>query len=383
MRLLFACTLACRLLCAAQFENQVIQVESVNAGTPQSGTNPFSATVRNKTDKLITLILDLRADPGLWLHKTQYQFVYLLYANEERIIEAHYDFPHLSALGFLRVRLYFPTVGTNGVTEFNRPFFDQHFAVAADNPAIDYDLAKFRTRETRQFSIYYFPDSLAARDIDRIAVQRDAGFEKVSEVLRVHSDLRIRLFLFPDAESKTKDTGHQGAGWAFGNNVVEIYNDSTRLNPYHETAHILATAIGDPAAVFNEGFATYVSELLGSDALADLGSPGLPCGAAVLAHRKAGKYIPLTKLLTFDDIGPEASQPTISYAEACSLVGYLTGKYGLDKFRQAYSSVGPGAAEQMQKIYGVSLAEIERGWLADLESTAGAPATARPASPRD
>lgn len=195
MRLLIACALGCRLLCAAEFENETLRVESIAVGTPHRGTNPFSANVRNKTDKLITLILDLRADPGLWLHKTQFQFIYLLYPNEQRTIEAHYDFPHLSALGFLRVRLYFPTVGANGFTEFNRPFFDQRFAVAADNPAIDYDLAKFRTRETRHFSIYYFPDSLAARDIDQIAPPRDAGFEKVSEVLGVHRDLRIRLFL--------------------------------------------------------------------------------------------------------------------------------------------------------------------------------------------
>ncbi|MGD0578212.1 MAG: hypothetical protein ABSC08_04725 [Bryobacteraceae bacterium] len=338
--------------------------------------------MRNKSAQIVTLVLDLRADPGLWLHKTQFQFVYLLYPNEERTIQANYDFTHLSALASLRVRLHFPTVGTDGVTNFNRPFFEQRFDIGADTPHIDY-LSRFRTRETRHFVIYYLPNSLAARDIDQIAVRRDAGFEKVSEVLGARSDLRIRLVLFPDAESKTKETGHQGAGWAFGNNVVAIYNDSTKLNPYHETAHILAATLGDPAAVFNEGFATYVSELLGSDALADLGSRGMSCAGAVVAHRQAGQYILLETLLTFDDIGPENSQPKISYAEACSLVGYLIGKHGFDKFRQAYASVAPGATDQLQKIYGASLADIERGWLANLAANTGQAVTPSPTSPRN
>jgi hypothetical protein len=63
-------------------------------------------------------------------------------------------------------------------------------------------------------------------------------------LLGVRSDLKIRLFFFPDEQMKG-ETGHQGTGWAFGNNIIEVYNEKTKLDPYHETAHILA----DPARI--------------------------------------------------------------------------------------------------------------------------------------
>ena len=76
------------------------------------------------------------------------------------------------------------------------------------------------------------------------------------------------MILFEDGATKYSYTGHQGAGWAFGNTVVEIYNEKEKLDPYHETTHVLMRAYGSPPALFNEGFATYMSERLGAQALA-------------------------------------------------------------------------------------------------------------------
>ena len=151
-------------------------------------------------------------------------------------------------------------------------------------------LSQFRKLESAHFLIYCFPDSLAARDIGHIAQQRDRGFEKIADLLGVRTDSKIRLFLFPDEQSKKAETGHQGAGWAFGNSVVEVYNEKTKLDPYHETAHILASQLGSPAALFSEGFAAYVSELLGADALKELGSPGKTCDQATIAKRALNAF---------------------------------------------------------------------------------------------
>jgi hypothetical protein len=140
--------------------------------------------------------------------------------------------------------------------------------------------------------------------VDRIAEQRGRGFEKIAELLGVQSD-RTRLFLFADEESKKKETGHQGAGWAFDNNIVEVYNEKTKLDPYHETAHILSGQLGSPAALFNEGFAVYVSGFLGAGALRELGSPGKTCDQAAVERHANGDFITLERLLSFDDIGSE------------------------------------------------------------------------------
>lgn len=361
--------LACGAFAAADTETDTVRIEKIEIGDAHRGQNTFSAVVVNKTDSILTLVLDLRADPGLWLRKNQRQFVYMLYGNEERNIQAEYQFGHLSPEAFLRVRFYFPAVGPNGITTLPKPFAERRYTVGLDNKDVDYNLSQFRKHESTHFLIYYFPNSLAARDVDHIADERDRGFEKISHLLRLHSNQKIQLFLFPDEESKKSETGHEGAGWAFDNNIVEVYNEKTKLDPYHETAHILTGQLGSPAAMFNEGFAVYVSELLGADALRELGSPGRTCDQAVVERRGRGDFIPLQRLLSFDDIGSDATQPDISYPEACSIVRFLVNRYGLEQFRAAFASVGPGDAKAFEKVYGTSTEEIERSWLANLPAS--------------
>ena len=352
----------------ADFETETILIKNVDVGSVQRGPNNYSPLVINKTESLLTLVLDLRADPGLWLRKSQRQFVYLLYPKHEQILSAEFEFLHMSPEAFLRGRVYFPDVAT-GVTRLSTPFFDQRYAVGAGNKDLDYDLSHFRKRETAHYLIYCFPGSLAEHDIDRIALERDRGFEKIAGLLGVQSDLKIRLFFFPDEYTKRMETGHQGAGWAFGNNIIEVYNEKTRLDPYHETAHILAGQLGSPAALLNEGFAVFISELLGADALRELGSPGKTCDQAVIGKRSDGNFIALAQLLSFDNIGSESTQPSTSYPEACSVVRFLVGRFGWGKFREAFSTVSAGNQKALEKVYGAPTEEIERAWLTALASS--------------
>jgi len=131
-------------------------------------------------------------------------------------------------------------------------------------------LPKMQKRVTEHFDIFYYKGSTAEKEIDKIAERRDRGFREICRFLGKDSDVRLRMILFADGATKYSHTGHLGTGWAFGNTVVEIYNDKQKLNPYHETAHILTEPYGSPPALFNEGFAVYISERLGSHALATM-----------------------------------------------------------------------------------------------------------------
>jgi hypothetical protein len=197
----------CCASAASNAETGTVRIEKLDIGTTHRGQNRFSAVVVNKTDSMLTVVLDLRADPGLWLRKNQRQFVYLLYAKEERHIDAEYQFDHISPEAFLRVRFYFPAVDPAGVTKLPTPFFEQRYTVGLDSKDVDYDLSQFRKHESEHFLIYYFPDSLAAHDIDRIGDERDRGFQKIADLLRLQSDQKIRLFLFPDEQSKNQKRG--------------------------------------------------------------------------------------------------------------------------------------------------------------------------------
>ena len=117
--------------------------------------------------------------------------------------------------------------------------------------------------------------------------------------------------------------GHQGAGWAFGNTIVEIYNENQKLDPYHEAVHVLMRPYGSPPALFNEGFATYMSERLGTHALKNLGGGKSSIYERVRELKSKGEWIELEELFTYAKIGTKESRPPISYAEAAAFVKFL------------------------------------------------------------
>jgi hypothetical protein len=358
-------------------QTETLTIQKLELGEPHPGKNRFTALVKNKTNQILTLGLDLRTEPGVWPSGWQVQFLFLVWPAGEREIEAEYEFSHLTPEASLRVGFFFPQVAPGGVTQWGGNFFQKKYFVGKGNRAVDYDLAqRFLEHDSEHFRIYFFPASLAARDVSAIAAQRESAFRKISELLGVAYPEPIRLFFFPDGETKKRETGHTGDGWAFDRTIVEVYNEQTKLDPYHELTHILAGRLGNPPALFNEGFAVYVSELMGADALKALGSPGKKVDEAVVAHRNEGKFIPLDKLFAFADIGPEESQPTISYPEAASFVKFLIANYQLEKFRQAYKSLensdNPATIHKneqtFRQIYGKLPSELEPEWLNSLRT---------------
>ncbi|MBT4498559.1 MAG: hypothetical protein HOC74_12600 [Gemmatimonadetes bacterium] len=171
---------------------------------------------------------------------------------------------------------------------------------------------------------------------------------------------------------KQQQTGHQGAGWAFGTNIVEVYNDETRLDPYHEMTHVLARALGDPPAILNEGLATYMSERMGEPALNYLGSGDLSLYEGVRELKGRGEWIDLDELLTYTDIGPAWSKPRIAYAEAGAFVKFLVETFGEERFARVYgrlrNSMEEGEQrinrEALEEIYGLSLERLRERWYA-------------------
>jgi prepilin-type processing-associated H-X9-DG protein len=245
----------------------------------------------------------------------------------------------------------------------------------------DLVLPKLEKRSTAHFDIYYFKDSTASREIDTIGKQKDAGFQEVCRFLGRDSDVRIRLVLFEDGQTKRSATGHQGAGWAYGHTIVEVYNEKEKLDPYHETAHILMGPLGNPPALFNEGFATYMSEKLGTHALESLS------GGQATLHERAGElkaggdWIELPRLLSFTEIGSQRTRPPVAYAEAGSFVKFLIDRYGKDKFLQAYASlqnsddpaVQQENARKLDAIFGKPMAELDAQWQKLLSASPAGP----------
>jgi hypothetical protein len=237
-------------------------------------------------------------------------------------------------------------------------------------------LPTMEKRSTEHFDIYYFKDSTAEKEINQIAKQKEDGYSEIFSFLGKNYDIRIRIVLFEDMESKHWHTGHQGMGWAFSNTIVEVFNEERSLDPYHETTHILMGQVGSPPALFNEGFAVYMSEKLGAPALEDLGGGQAKIYERAKELKDKGRWIDLKELITYTEIGSEESRPTIAYPEAASFVKFLIDEYGKEKFLQAYGTVLSSDEKEvhrqnikrLEQIYSKSLVELEQEWLRVLEA---------------
>jgi hypothetical protein len=226
-------------------------------------------------------------------------------------------------------------------------------------------------KETDHFDIYYFKGTTAAREVKHIAEQREKAYHAISEFIGKESNIRVRCVFFEDEETKYLETGHQGKGWAFDNTIVEVYNKDVRLDPYHETTHILMRPQGSPPALFNEGFAVYMSEKLGAAALLYLGGKNAGIDEQAAKLDQMGKWIQLEELITYDNIGSQGDMTLAAYAESASFVKYLITKYGKEKFLRAYATLKNSNDKQAQQlniqalevIYGKTLQELKDKWM--------------------
>ncbi|HUW20396.1 MAG TPA: hypothetical protein VMW16_13950 [Sedimentisphaerales bacterium] len=231
-------------------------------------------------------------------------------------------------------------------------------------------LPQMEKHSTKHFDIYYQRGSPAEKEIEKIARDREAGYGAICEFLGKDSQVKIKLILFEDEKTKWFETGHQGRGWAYGNTTVEVYNQQEQLDPYHETTHVLMGSLGNPPALFNEGFAVYMSERLGAHALEDLGGRQATIYERARELKTKGEWIELEELIAYTEIGSVESRPPVAYAEAAAFVKFLIDNYGKEKFLRAYKKLKSSDNEKVHKrnvkrlagIYGKSLEELEKQW---------------------
>jgi hypothetical protein len=355
-------------------ETGEVLIEGMDLGRMARDTNRFTALVTNKGDSPRVLGLSLRAVPGLWVRANwQRGYRFEIPARSRRLIEAAYVFRRMTPEATLRVFFGTPRDGEGGI-EVVEPFFDTTLAVGAGNPAAADPRLAFDTLSTEHFEIFAWRGSPGARQLPAIAEGRELALRRISDLLAVPFAGRIRLVLYPDSATKTSQTGHVGSGFASGRTIIEIFNDSVQLDPYHEVAHIVGGERGSPPAVLDEGFAVYVSQSLGANALKYLGAPGATVNQVVCGYLRSGALIPLGRLFRFTDIGSDSTRPSIAYPEAASITAFLIEQYGIERFRDLYARLrNTSDAVELRRnerivatVYGRDLAAIDRAWRAGL-----------------
>ncbi|MFI5311496.1 MAG: peptidase MA family metallohydrolase [Gemmatimonadales bacterium] len=349
-----------------------LTVAQMDLGRMARDTNRFSALITNTGDAPRSLGLSLRTVPGLWVAANwQRAYRFEVAAHSERRIEAVYVFRRMTPEAKLRVSIGTP-ISSGDVVDVVERFYDTTLVVGEGNPAAPDPRPDFDTLSAGHFDVFAWRGSAGARQMLAIATSRERAVQRVAEILGVVFAGRIRLVLYPDSATKTTQTGHIGDGFASGSTIVEIFNDSVQLDPYHEVAHIVGGQRGNPPAMLDEGFAVYVSELLGADALRYLGAPGKTVAQVTCGYLRAGQLFPLRRLFRFTDLGSDSTAGSISYPESASITAYLIDRYGRERFGDLYGAMRntTNAADQahneqlLAAATGQDLAEIERAWRA-------------------
>ncbi len=212
---------------------------------------------------------------------------------------------------------------------------------------------------------YVLPDDRYAKaHLNRLWRQRVAALRRLNAKLGTRQCEPIAFYLFPDATTKFAYMFHQGNGWAAGGRaIVEIFNAHQQLDPNHELVHIVSAALGEPPALFNEGLATYLQKGAAWE--------GRPVDDWVREFARGKRLVPIAELLRYTDIGPQGTQPAVTYPEAASFVKFVDGRYGTPTLLRAFealkSSDDPAwqeeNAQKFESIFHATPAELETTWL--------------------
>jgi hypothetical protein len=226
----------------------------------------------------------------------------------------------------------------------------------------------FNHAESKNFIVYFIPDSKAEKDADVFLKEREEILSDILKILNAGFKEKIIFFLYPTSFTKISLTYHTGCGLAYKNTIAEQYINGQSVDPYHELTHVVSHKIGDPPALFNEGLAVFMQR--GSQ------WEGKDVDAICEEYLSKGNLIPLTELVGYTDIGPEESKPEISYPEAGSFIKFLVQAFGMEKLKTLYGRLKNTNDPQQQnenikiieKIYSKSLAYLERDWIAHLRT---------------
>ncbi|MCG6187004.1 hypothetical protein [Maribellus maritimus] len=224
----------------------------------------------------------------------------------------------------------------------------------------------FTLVSSEHFKLYSFDGHLTTETKLDILKEREVAFQKISDFFEIKPNLSVNIFLFRNEQLKYNLTGHRGLGWGFDSTIVEVFNDSFRMDPYHELVHILGYTIHKTPALIDEGTAVYLSQLYGDNAFSKMiGYPTKSINEILLLHRKTEGLINISTLLLYDKIG-NSNNFVLEYCTSASFVEFLIRKFGKQKFLELYKSISTvnNAGNEMifEKIYGAEFNQIENAW---------------------
>jgi hypothetical protein len=349
------------------------EVGELKLGSASAGQHELQLTVTSLQEMPHDVRISVSVFPGLGDAPTKSEKIKTIAPGGRQILTTGYTLSRLTP--FSRVTVVLESY-SSGEAIWQQVFRSRAF-LGIGNPAVSRDFPELTRKSSENIDGYFLPGTVAAEDIDDILVFREKAVSQISAILNTTFNGRVRLFLYPDAKVKFLHTGHQGMGWAYGDFIAEIYNEDQRLDPVHELAHILTGQFGLLPAFLDEGFATYISEYFGEDALAFVGNPGRSVDEVMAELVVAGRSLPIRDLIALENIGNSQETSQIEYPQSASLVKFIVETQGPEAVSSLFKAFGSGGATPDQAVtilessLGISIDELNEAWVRKLTVNAG------------
>ncbi len=203
-------------------------------------------------------------------------------------------------------------------------------------------------KRSKHFLFRYRPGSYAEQQLPTIIREREEAYELLSTAL----DMEIRrgsiVDLYPDMEAKGLGSGTtytpancgvtKSGDWI----MEEVYNETMKIPPGHELAHIFAFTFGRAADGLMESFAVYFES----------GTDVARARETVQGKLREGTLPPLGEILLLEGICDEL----------VTVVDFLL-KKDVEKFKRFYAATASGDLEKVSKeVYGENLKALEEEW---------------------
>lgn len=232
------------------------------------------------------------------------------------------------------------------------------------------DKKDWEKKETSHYIFYYFKDSLAENDIEKILQEKEKQYKKIISFLGVKNRKKIKYYLYPSIKIKKKLMGDDSLGNAIwkklkikGDSVETkkfeihvVYSKRYKFIGEHEDTHLLSLPWGLSIYLFQEGLAQFMEgNLFGRD-IDDL--------SRELVKNKENYSI----VWLFNNRNWRNLNPKILYPIVGSFVRFLIKKYGKEKFKRVYRETSREKnlrddTKIVRKIYLKPVEKLEKEWI--------------------
>ncbi len=207
-------------------------------------------------------------------------------------------------------------------------------------------------KESKHFLFRYRPDSYAEKNIDKAINDREAAYQKLSEVLHMELPEIVTIDLYPDMESKGLGSGTTWTPANTRNNkhICEVYNEGYQCDSFHELAHIFSYHFPDSSSAKGgivESFAIYFETN---------NMPIVPTKRLLKEQLQKGKLPSLVKVL----------QSKTNSRELVVLIDFLLNK-DVEQFKKLYvlatkSQKKSDLENAIRQIYKIEPQTLDKQW---------------------